>query len=127
MSEGRADRRWLLFAREGVSFALDAVAVRCVAPTPRVGLFASDHRGLLGLIAHLGRIYVILEPSGGAPARPSVACPVAVIASAEEGELAFVADTVRGFAADAGDAVILDPRSASRSVRESLHRSPPPR
>jgi hypothetical protein len=123
VSEGQAERRWLLFGRGGRSFALDAIAVRFVAPAPRVSPFASGEIEILSLIAHLGRIYPILEPAGGA-SRPSSDCPVAVIASGDEGELAFMADTVHGFADDTGDAVILDPRSAARSAREALHRGP---
>ncbi len=127
MSEQGVERRWLLFRRGDQSYAIEAVSVRCVLPSPRVSPFASERPALRGLIAHLGKLHALVEPSERPDSCADASCAVAVITRAEDGDLAFTADVVAGFASDVGEATLLDPRAAERRVREGLRTATRPR
>jgi chemotaxis signal transduction protein len=116
---------WLVFRRNDESFALDALMVRFVLPTPRVSGFPTAYDPLLGIFAHLGRVYPLLEPREIGAVVNRRSAPIAIITSTDVGDVAFVADTIVGFAHPTDTLDRLEPAPIARRAREALRRALP--
>jgi chemotaxis signal transduction protein len=116
---------WLVFRRNDESFALDALVVRLVLPTPRVSGFPTSFEQLLGIFAHLGRVYPLLEPKEVAAGSNRRSAPIAIITSTDVGDVAFVADTIVGFSPPSDALDRLEPAPMARRAREALRRALP--
>jgi chemotaxis signal transduction protein len=115
----------VLFVRRERVFAVPARLVRSLLPTPRVSGFPTWYEPMLGVFAHMGRVYPLLDPC---PADGDVrrSSPVAVITTTEFGEVGFVADSVLGFdEASAARAQPLDVAEHARLAREAMRRTQP--
>jgi chemotaxis signal transduction protein len=114
---------WLVFARGHRAFAVAASDVRFVIPTPRLSGFPVAFERLLGVFAHRGRIYPLLDPNevDGVTSHSS---PIAIITASDTGDIAWVADVVRGFEPAPEPAIErIEPSRLAQRAREALRRA----
>lgn len=125
MSEAREDTTpWLVFSRGATVFALAASDVRMVLPAPRLSGFPTGFDRMLGVFAHRGRIYPLLDVIEIDPALSSPVAPIAIVTSSELGDVAWAADSVRGFELEPNPSVQrVSPTPIARRAREALRRS----
>lgn len=126
MSAERAaadDGPWLVFVRAHRLFAVPATDVRLVLPTPRLSVFPTGFEQMLGLFAHRGKIYPLVDPSDD-HASSGINSPIAVVTATESGEVAWVADQVRSIeqALD-GDITAINPSELAQRAREAMRKS----
>lgn len=108
--------RWLAFTFAGTLFALPGMALRGVIARPAATRVPGAPRAVLGLVAWRGRVLPLVVPSDGVASRVSAA--VVVVAAGDL--VAVAADTVIGWAAQAGEALVLDPANVVDRCRLAL-------
>jgi len=118
-----SDRPWLVFVRANRLFAVPATDVRLVLPTPRLSVFPSGFEQMLGLFAHRGKIYPLLDPNDD-HSTSGMNQPIAIITATESGEVAWVADQVRAIERSIDSSVIeINPSEFAQRAREAMRRS----
>ncbi|MBL8677765.1 MAG: chemotaxis protein CheW [Myxococcales bacterium] len=109
----RADRQLAVAARD----------VRVVIPSPKLSGFPTKHEPMLGVFAHRGRVFPLLDVVDGA--RDAYVSLVAIVTSTDLGEVGWAADSVFGFAAALPEgAELIEPSTLARRAREAMRRSP---
>jgi chemotaxis signal transduction protein len=118
-----SDRPWLVFVRGQRLFAVPAIDVRLVLPTPRLSVFPTGFERMLGLFAHRGKIYPLVDPNDG-HTTTGISAPIAIVTTTESGEVAWVADQIRAIERGIDSAVVeINPSELAQRAREAMRRS----
>lgn len=118
-----SDRPWLVFVRGQRLFAVPATDVRLVLPTPRLSVFPTGFEQMLGLFAHRGKIYPLVDPNDD-HTRSGINSPIAIVTATESGEVAWVADQIRAIERGIDSEVIeINPSELAQRAREAMRRS----
>jgi chemotaxis signal transduction protein len=116
---------WLLFSRREQSFVVPVRAVRSIVPGPKLSPFPSRYPSMLGVFAHRGRVYPLLDVLDTQAPATFYAAMVAIVTQSELGDVGLVSDVVHGFVAEApSDTARLDPSTLARKAREFMRRAP---
>jgi chemotaxis signal transduction protein len=108
----------LIFVRSGQIYALDARLVRGITPLEAMTRVAGAPRAVLGVMGWRGNalpLVDLVETAGSTPR-------AGVVVQCEAGEFALVADEVRAFGTEPGDAQWLDPDRIFRTIRDAIRR-----
>lgn len=118
-----SDRPWLVFVRGQRLFAVPATDVRLVLPTPRLSVFPTGFEQMLGLFAHRGKIYPLVDPNDD-HTTSGINSPIAIVTATESGEVAWVADQIRAIERGIDSAVVeITPSELAQRAREAMRRS----
>lgn len=113
------------FRRGDRELAVAARDVRVVIPSPKLSGFPTKHEPMLGVFAHRGRVFPLLDVVDGA--RDAYVTLVAIVTSTELGEVGWAADVVHGFVSSLPDGCeLIEPSTLARRAREAMRRSPRP-
>jgi chemotaxis signal transduction protein len=116
------DRPWLVFVRANRLLAVPATEVRLLLPTPKLSVFPTGFEQMLGLFAHRGRIYPLLDPNDDR-STSKFDSPIAIITATKSGDVAWVADHIRAIEHRIdGTVTRLDPLFLAQRAREAMRR-----